>query len=374
VAAAMGASGVDALLWNWKECTLLRVYEAYEFCLTLRAPRSDKSAERPSEGGFEGIEKVFAAVGLGSGAQPQPARRGMLSQDLFESPSGAQSCKSRRQMDRKAQPHHRRLLFVRSRWQGEKNAPLKNLPYPFPGFGPRDNSEQEQIPFPPSPAVPEESAGGHNDEEEDEGGTVVEVEDDGEEEEEEEEEIIRSIPGQARNHHRSPAVHPTAFRALASLFPAATHSHFVTLPEGAACHPRAHLPSPSRVPLRHHRARAPQPASRRRRIAQAMRRQRPLLHHLLVAPPLRPSLPLRLCRALRMYAACPCPHAIQLPQVAANAPRQHQVLFPLHQRAVFRPGGHDKRSRGTVGSCVIALARKSYRSLTARMTAHPAFA
>jgi hypothetical protein len=261
---------------------------------------------------------------------------------------------------------------VRSRWQGEKNAPLKNLPYPFPGFGPRDNSEQEQIPFPPSPAVPEESAGGHNDEEEDEGGTVVEVEDDGEEEEEEEEEIIRSIPGQARNHHRSPAVHPTAFRALASLFPAATHSHFVTLPEGAACHPRAHLPSPSRVPLRHHRARAPQPASRRRRIAQAMRRQRPLLHHLLVAPPLRPSLPLRLCRALRMYAACPCPHAIQLSQVVANAPRQHQVLFPLHQRVVFRPRGHDKRSKGTVGSCVIALARKSYRSLTARTTALPA--
>jgi hypothetical protein len=51
-----------------------------------------KSAERPSEGGFEGIEKVFAAVGLGSAAQP--ARRGMLSQDLFESPNGSQSHRS----------------------------------------------------------------------------------------------------------------------------------------------------------------------------------------------------------------------------------------------------------------------------------------
>jgi hypothetical protein len=90
----MGASGTDALPWSWKECTLLRVYEAYEFCLTLRVPRSEKSAGRPSEGGFEGIEKVFAAVGLGGVAQPQPARRGMLSRDLFESPNGATSRRS----------------------------------------------------------------------------------------------------------------------------------------------------------------------------------------------------------------------------------------------------------------------------------------
>ncbi|KAH9995320.1 hypothetical protein BJV77DRAFT_991967 [Russula vinacea] len=82
VAVAMGASGADALPWSWKECSLLRVYEAYEFCLTLRAPRSEKSAERPPEGGFDGIEKVFAAVGLGGAAQPQPARRRMLSRDL----------------------------------------------------------------------------------------------------------------------------------------------------------------------------------------------------------------------------------------------------------------------------------------------------
>ena len=64
----MGASRADALPWSWKGCTLLRVYEAYEFCLTLSAPRIDKSAERPPEGGFEGIEKVFAAVVLGDAA------------------------------------------------------------------------------------------------------------------------------------------------------------------------------------------------------------------------------------------------------------------------------------------------------------------
>jgi hypothetical protein len=53
-------------------------------------------------------------------------------------------------------------------------------------FGPQDSSEQEQIPFPPSPAVPEGSVGCHGDEEaevEVEGDIVVEVEDEGEEEE-----------------------------------------------------------------------------------------------------------------------------------------------------------------------------------------------
>jgi hypothetical protein len=48
-------------------------------------------------------------------------------------------------------------------------------------FGPRDSSEQEQIPFPPSPAIPEESAGGHDDDEvEVEGDIIVEVEVEGE--------------------------------------------------------------------------------------------------------------------------------------------------------------------------------------------------
>jgi hypothetical protein len=72
VATAMGASAADALPWSWKECTPLCVYEEYEFCLTLRPPRSDKSAKRPSEGGFEGIEKVFAAVGSQGHALARP--------------------------------------------------------------------------------------------------------------------------------------------------------------------------------------------------------------------------------------------------------------------------------------------------------------
>jgi hypothetical protein len=233
MAAAMGASGVDALPWGWRECTLVRVYEAYDFCLTLRAPRSEKSAERPSEGGFEGIEKVFAAVGLGGAAQPQPARRGMLSRDLFESPSGAQSRRSSAANghgngQEGITPPPEALIHEKSVAEGERNAPVKNLPYPFPGFGPRDSSEQEQIPFPPSPAVPEESAGGRRDddevEEEVEGEIVVEVEDEGEEEDEEEEEIDprsseepSSFSGRASNSLSSlgqpiPSRYPFAFR------------------------------------------------------------------------------------------------------------------------------------------------------------------
>ena len=36
-------------------------------------------------------------------------------------------------------------------------------------------------------------------------------------------------------------------------------------------------------------------------------------------------------------------HAIQLPEMAPNAPRQNQVLSPVH-RAVIRQRGHDRRS------------------------------
>jgi hypothetical protein len=98
----MGASGVGSLPWSWKECTLLRVCEAYEFCLMIRAPCSEKSAERPFEGGFEGIEKVFAAVGLGGGAQQRPARRGMPRITCLRARVALSRAGVVRHMDRKA--------------------------------------------------------------------------------------------------------------------------------------------------------------------------------------------------------------------------------------------------------------------------------
>ena len=215
----MGPSGVTTLPWSWKECTLLRVHEAYEFCLTLRAPRTEKSAERPSEGGFEGIEKVFAAVGLGGAAQPPPARRGKLSQDLFEGPKDAPSRGSSAANghgnghDIVAPPPEARVRET-TMTEGGKNSPLKNLPYPFSGFGPRESSEQEQIPFPPSPPVPEEGAEGeHHDEEGEEegieGDITVEVEGVGEGEEGEEEELEEEL------HPRS-SEEPSSFSGRAS--------------------------------------------------------------------------------------------------------------------------------------------------------------
>jgi len=44
---AMGTSGVDALPWSWKECTLLHMYKAYKFCLTLHTTHQEVSGESP---------------------------------------------------------------------------------------------------------------------------------------------------------------------------------------------------------------------------------------------------------------------------------------------------------------------------------------
>ena len=79
------------LPWTWRENTVIRVYEAWEFCLTNKLPSrlggSGDEKKTDSERGmaFEGMEKVFAAVGLG-GSAPPPARRGILSGELFASP------------------------------------------------------------------------------------------------------------------------------------------------------------------------------------------------------------------------------------------------------------------------------------------------
>jgi hypothetical protein len=140
------------------------------------------------------------------------------------------------------------------------------------------------------------------------------------------------IHGQAKSHHHSLAMHPTRFRTLANLFPAATHSHSITLLEGTACHPHARLLSLSRVPVR-----TPQSKSTSTRESHETRSTGNVETTTTFSgvPPLRLSLPLCPFQALRMYAACPCPHATQLPEVAANSPQQRQVLSLLHQRAVL---------------------------------------
>jgi hypothetical protein len=208
------------------------VQEAYDFCLTLRAPRQAQVAGQ-QEGGFDGIEKVFAAVGLGGAAtQPPQGRRGVLSRDLFESPGDAPSRKSSpangQVQGQDVVPPLPEAHVRETTMEGGKPAPIKDLPYPFPGFGPRESSEQEQIPFPPSPGVPDEGEeadhDGEGEGEEEEGEIIVEVDDEGEEVEFEEEEAQprtseepSSFSGRASNSLSSlgqpiPSRYPFSFR------------------------------------------------------------------------------------------------------------------------------------------------------------------
>ena len=137
----------------------------------------------------------------------------------------------------------------------------------------RDSNEQEQIPFSPSLTVPRESVEGHDDEVQVEVDIEVEVEDEGEEEEEGDLNPRSSKePLSFSGRHGA----PNSLSSLGPPVPSHCPSRFVTWPEGAACRPRAHLLSPSRVPLRHHKARVHQTANRTRRVAQAIWRQRPL--------------------------------------------------------------------------------------------------
>jgi hypothetical protein len=153
------------------------------FVLRFAQRAARKSAERSSEGGLEGIERLFAAVGLGSAVQLQPARRGMLSRDLLESPNGAQS---RRRSVANGRGNGQECIIVlvhkKSIEEGDKNAPLKNL-WVW-------STRQQRARADPVPAYSchtGRSSGGHD---EDvvvvvvEGDIIVEVEVEGEEEEE----------------------------------------------------------------------------------------------------------------------------------------------------------------------------------------------
>lgn len=179
-------SDADALPWVWKECTRLRIIEAYEFCLTVK-PFSRWSSGHvkkettdtsellgPSapltEEPYGNIEHILAAVGLGSA--PPAARRGVLTDDFFQGPHGEQI-----QPRTETPPELSDIIpkvVKRSDNKGGVSAPLMTLPYPFTAQG-AHMSSADRVPFPPSP-VP---SGSPDDEEE---------EDDGEDIEEEEEE------------------------------------------------------------------------------------------------------------------------------------------------------------------------------------------
>ena len=87
-------SDTETLAWSWKECTILRVKDAHDFCLTNKPPTASAASPGPGkEGGaaagkqressqleppavaYEGLERIFAAVGLPSSPAPAGSPR-----------------------------------------------------------------------------------------------------------------------------------------------------------------------------------------------------------------------------------------------------------------------------------------------------------
>ncbi|PBK94339.1 hypothetical protein ARMGADRAFT_965263 [Armillaria gallica] len=155
----------DALPWSWRECTKTRIQEAYGFCLTItRPPRKKDLADTPEP--FEGMDQIMAAVGLSSSV-PQ-SRRGVLTDDFFRGPKGEPSPE----------------MVPEASTSG---GPLRELPYPFTTKAAQVSSDDEKVPFPPSPSLPSEekvttekettSGTGDNDDADEEEGDGEEDED-----------------------------------------------------------------------------------------------------------------------------------------------------------------------------------------------------
>ncbi|KAH8829255.1 hypothetical protein DL96DRAFT_1791019, partial [Flagelloscypha sp. PMI_526] len=155
-------SDLDALPWSWRECTRMRIQEAHDFCSTQRrvSDISESSAFMPpplagsriESGQFEGMDQLLAAVGLPT--SPAPARRGILSQDLFrpsiEHPRTDTPPELATIIPKVIQETSRELAQ-------DPNTPLMRLPYPFTMPSARASSEDHRIPFPPSPGQSEEN-------------------------------------------------------------------------------------------------------------------------------------------------------------------------------------------------------------------------
>ncbi|KAF9074125.1 hypothetical protein BDP27DRAFT_1214782 [Rhodocollybia butyracea] len=169
------SEGEQPLPWSWKENTRMRILDAYDFCsVTTRYGRWGHS-KKPSDmnellgatyplpmpepaGGFDGMDRLMAAVGLPMDSQASQPRRGALSEELFKQPEAGPSG------TRKTYEGPVDLAAVipkvvqrssRERYIASPSAPLMKLPYPFtaPGVA-QVSSDDEKVPFPPSPSVP----------------------------------------------------------------------------------------------------------------------------------------------------------------------------------------------------------------------------
>ncbi|KAF9496860.1 hypothetical protein BDN71DRAFT_1505317 [Pleurotus eryngii] len=176
------------LPWKWRDLTKLRVAETWDFCFVAVAPltkkRGDIGKERQradvergvesGEGGFDGIERVLAAVGFPS--SPAPARRGVLRDDLFITPEVEQAQgvsgqavlvglevedtdEGRRRAKgsvgeeaEKTESTSQGSSSRKKKGRGKRRE-LQVSPYPFAGAGAHISSEDEPVPFPPSPGL-----------------------------------------------------------------------------------------------------------------------------------------------------------------------------------------------------------------------------
>ena len=208
----------DELAWEWREATRMRVQDAFEFCLTStrggsgttgsaglrwssvssnavrgafgyknrrymdrhrrrrsakdKEPSNEKSEfgaeDVASDEGFEGIEKVLAAVGFPSTASP--SRRGVLSEDLFAAPASFVGREPQKQeyieplRYRHEEPGPSTGMFTgleppqmakrnsKDKIPGSSKivneAPLLNLPYPFSKPGSGQVSSNDLVLFP----------------------------------------------------------------------------------------------------------------------------------------------------------------------------------------------------------------------------------
>ncbi|KAJ3979955.1 hypothetical protein F5890DRAFT_807692 [Lentinula detonsa] len=203
------------LPWLWKENTRMRILDAYDFCCVTARPLSGRWGHHKklsdmsdllgtayplpmpeSPGGFEGMDRLMAAVGLPSESLIQQPRRGILSDELFKQPEAGPSAIR----GRYEEPADLAAIIpkVVQRTSKERDvplpsAPLMKLPYPFTTSGAQVSSDDEKIPFPPSPSVLsfKESSSGtksrskdNGTTEEEEEGEVEEVVEGDEEEEE----------------------------------------------------------------------------------------------------------------------------------------------------------------------------------------------
>lgn len=131
--------------------------EAYDFCKASKSNKAGKKALsdiQETSPPFSGMEQVLAAVGLPT--SPQPARRGVLTGDLFENPERGVPLTEEISEKTPTNPVPEFSSIIppvkeKTSRKPVPSGPLISLPYPFVGHHGAQVSSDEQVPFPPSP-------------------------------------------------------------------------------------------------------------------------------------------------------------------------------------------------------------------------------